>query len=52
VAQEKVDFATTPMLRDGAVVPGTIVLRVHAVVDGTTVTVLPGGLGRALDPPS
>ena len=30
--------------------PGTIVLRVHAVVDGATVTVLPGGLGRVLDP--
>jgi uncharacterized circularly permuted ATP-grasp superfamily protein/uncharacterized alpha-E superfamily protein len=50
VAQEKVDFATTPMLRDGAVVPGTIVLRVHAVVDDAAVTVLPGGLGRVLDP--
>ncbi|HEY8092174.1 MAG TPA: circularly permuted type 2 ATP-grasp protein [Acidimicrobiales bacterium] len=50
VAQEKVDFATTPMLRDGAVVPGTIVLRVHAVVGPAGVTVLPGGLGRVLDP--
>jgi len=50
VAQRKVEFATTPMLHDGAVVPGTVVLRVHVVLGPQGPVVLPGGLGRILDP--
>jgi len=50
VAQPKVDFATTPLMRDGRVQPGTAVLRVQAVLGPDQVSVLPGGLGRVLDP--
>ena len=52
VAQEKVDFATTPMLRDGAVVPGTIVLRVHAVVEAPWWRSCPAASGGCSTRPS
>ena len=45
--------ATTPVTADGdaaAVVPGRVVLRMHAVVGPDGVWVMPGGAGRVLGP--
>ena len=50
VAQEKAAFATAPTLAGEAVVPGTLVLRAAAVLGPDGIEVLPGGLGRVLDP--
>src|SRR4029453_11108112 len=46
VAQEKVDLATTPLLADGSLEPGIVVVgaQVACGVDGRTV--LPGGHAR------
>ncbi len=49
VAQEKVDFATTPVLRSGGVGPGTAVFRAQVVAAPDRHVVLPGGLGRVVD---
>lgn len=49
VAQPRIRFATTPVLTGDGAVPGTVVLRVHAVLGPTGITVLPGGLGRVVD---
>ena len=50
VAQEKVSFATAPVLGPGGLHPGTVVLRVLAVSGKDGVTVMPGGLARVMDP--
>jgi uncharacterized circularly permuted ATP-grasp superfamily protein/uncharacterized alpha-E superfamily protein len=52
VAQQKVEFATTPVLgTNGQLQPGTVVLRVMAVVHpGGAVDVMPGAVARVLDP--
>ena len=50
VAQEKVTFATAPVLGPQGVRPGTVVLRVLAVSGKQGVTVMPGGLARVMDP--
>ena len=50
VAQEKADFATTPVLRPGGVGPGTAVFRTQVVAAPDRHVVLPGGLGRVVDP--
>ena len=50
VAQEKVEFATAPILGPGGLQPGTVVLRVLAVVGKHGVTVMPGGLARVMEP--
>jgi uncharacterized circularly permuted ATP-grasp superfamily protein/uncharacterized alpha-E superfamily protein len=59
VAQEKVALGSSPVLRGAssggepsggeAIEPGVVVLRVHAVVDGGKVHVLPGGVGRVAE---
>ncbi len=59
IAQEKVALGSSPVLRGvsgggepaagGAIEPGVVVLRVHAVVDGGEVHVLPGGVGRVAE---
>ena len=49
VAQEKVDFATTPVLQTGGVGPGTAVFRAQVVAAPDRHVVLPGGLGRVVD---
>ena len=50
VAQEKVPFATAPVLGQQGLRPGTVVLRVLAVSGKNGVTVMPGGLARVMDP--
>ncbi len=50
VVQEKVTFATSPVLENGEVRPGTLVLRVLAVVGKQGISVMPGGLARVMDP--
>lgn len=50
VAQEKVEFATAPVLSAAELVPGTVVLRVLAVVGKQGISVMPGGLARVTDP--
>jgi len=50
VAQEKVDFATAPVLSATGLVPGTVVLRVLASVGKHGISVMPGGLARVTDP--
>ncbi len=50
VAQEKVTFATAPVLTGQGVHPGTVVLRVLAVSGRNGITVMPGGLARVMDP--
>ena len=50
VAQETVDFATAPVLSATGLVPGTVVLRVLAVVGKQGISVMPGGLARVTDP--
>ena len=50
VAQEKVAFATAPVVGPHGLQPGTAVLRVLAVVGRNGVSVLPGGLARVMDP--
>ena len=49
-AQEKVVFATTPVLQRGVVTPGTAVVRAHVVAAPDGYVALPGGLGRVVDP--
>ncbi|HEY1279446.1 MAG TPA: circularly permuted type 2 ATP-grasp protein [Acidimicrobiales bacterium] len=48
-AQEKVVFATTPVLQRGAVTPGTVVVRAQVVAAPDGYAALPGGLGRIVD---
>jgi uncharacterized circularly permuted ATP-grasp superfamily protein/uncharacterized alpha-E superfamily protein len=50
VVQEKVSFATAPVLGPQGLHPGTVVLRVLAVSGKHGVTVMPGGLARVMDP--
>ena len=50
VAQEKVTFATAPVLTSNGVRPAAIVLRVLAVVGRHGTSVMPGGLARVMDP--
>ena len=50
VAQEKVSFATAPVLGPQGLHPGTVVLRVLAVSGKNGVSVMPGGLARVMDP--
>jgi uncharacterized circularly permuted ATP-grasp superfamily protein/uncharacterized alpha-E superfamily protein len=50
VGQEKVVFATTPVLRHGVVSPGTAVIRAQVVASPDGYAALPGGLGRVVDP--
>ena len=48
VAQPRIDFATSPVVRDGGLVAGTTVLRAFAVNGPDGAQVLPGGLGRVV----
>jgi uncharacterized circularly permuted ATP-grasp superfamily protein/uncharacterized alpha-E superfamily protein len=50
VAQPRIRFGTAPVLGDRGLGPGTVVLRVHAVLGVDGVTVLPGGLARVVEP--
>ena len=50
VGQEKVVFATTPVLRRGTITPGTVVVRAQVVAAPEGYVALPGGLGRVVDP--
>jgi uncharacterized circularly permuted ATP-grasp superfamily protein/uncharacterized alpha-E superfamily protein len=43
-------MAPTPLYGDHGVTEGSVVLRLHAVHDGHSVAVLPGGTGRVLAP--
>jgi uncharacterized circularly permuted ATP-grasp superfamily protein/uncharacterized alpha-E superfamily protein len=50
VAQEKVTFATAPVLGADGLRPGTVVLRVLAVAGQQGISVMPGGLARVMEP--
>ncbi len=50
VGQEKVVFATTPVLQGAVVSPGTAVVRAQVVASPDGYVALPGGLGRVVDP--
>jgi uncharacterized circularly permuted ATP-grasp superfamily protein/uncharacterized alpha-E superfamily protein len=50
VAQEMIELATTPVADGARLRPGAVMLRVVALLDGETCTVLPGGLARVLSP--
>ena len=52
VARRVVEFSTVPVVRDGHAVPGSVVLGVSALVDGSDVRVMPGGFARVIDPTS
>jgi uncharacterized circularly permuted ATP-grasp superfamily protein/uncharacterized alpha-E superfamily protein len=48
VAQRKIAFATTPVLRGGTVVAGSVVVRAQMASTPQGYQVLPGGLGRVV----
>ncbi len=50
VAQRKLVLGTTPVERDGFLRPGVAVLRCFAVTSPGGVSVMPGGIGRVVDP--
>lgn len=50
VAQPRIRFATSPVATGDGVVPGTVVVRVQAVLGPTGVVVMPGGLARVVEP--
>jgi uncharacterized circularly permuted ATP-grasp superfamily protein len=50
VARPVLPPSTAPAVLDGRLVPGQVEMRVFAVHDGETVTVLPGGLSRVTLP--
>jgi uncharacterized circularly permuted ATP-grasp superfamily protein/uncharacterized alpha-E superfamily protein len=51
VGQEVVRLSTTPVLRDGALVPAPFVLRVYVVATPEGMKVMPGGFCRTSDHP-
>ena len=50
VAQEFLHFATSPVLRAGGLEPGIVTIRAVAVHGPDGIEVLPGGVGRVVDP--
>jgi uncharacterized circularly permuted ATP-grasp superfamily protein/uncharacterized alpha-E superfamily protein len=50
VAQRKLVLGTTPVEKDGFLRPGVAALRCFAVAGPTGVSVMPGGIGRVVDP--
>jgi uncharacterized circularly permuted ATP-grasp superfamily protein/uncharacterized alpha-E superfamily protein len=50
VAQQKLVLGTTPVAQDGFLRPGVAALRCFAVAGPTGVSVMPGGIGRVVDP--
>ncbi len=51
VGQEVVRLSTTPMLRDGELVPAPFVLRVYAAATPDGMKIMPGGFCRTSDHP-
>ncbi len=50
VAQQKLQLGTTPVESGGFLRPGVAALRCFAVAGPTGVSVMPGGIGRVIDP--
>jgi uncharacterized circularly permuted ATP-grasp superfamily protein/uncharacterized alpha-E superfamily protein len=50
VAQRRIRFATTPVMTDGDLKPGTVTVRAQVVRGPTGTVVLPGGQGRVVEP--
>jgi uncharacterized circularly permuted ATP-grasp superfamily protein/uncharacterized alpha-E superfamily protein len=46
VAQERVALSTSPVFNEAGFIPRHVILRVYAVWDGSSYTVMPGGLAR------